>query len=356
MEVRSTVTRTHPASLLPSLRDIAFVCPLCRERLDVREETYHCSFCQKTYPLHGGIPDFRVFPDPYLDFPEDHKRTEIVIAALESHRFEALLEYYWTFSDVTPEALRSKFIRSAIMGDQRAKRALSTLQQVGPTNHQRVLEIGSGTGNFLAAAAPHYEQVIGIDIAMRWLHVSRRRFMDALLPVPPLVCCCAEYLPFPDGVFDLAVTSSTLEFTRDPGKVLSECARTLKHTGSLFVNTVNRYSIAPSPYVYLWGVGLLPRAWQPRYVRWRRGASYENVRPLSYNRLRKTAAEHFSRLEFLLPDIADLSLRKLPWSVRLQVLAYRLLKKMPPFRMLLKWIGPGWDARFFKNGQGSFGN
>src|SRR4051812_11362084 len=102
-----------PSSLLPSLSRINFVCPLCRGELDVLNEAYLCTGCEKTYPLHGGIPDFRVFQDPYLDFQEDHKRTEIVLAALEQFNFEELLEYYWTFSDVTPDALRPKFIRSA---------------------------------------------------------------------------------------------------------------------------------------------------------------------------------------------------------------------------------------------------
>lgn len=341
--------RDHPAPLLASLDEIAFVCPLCRGQLDVLEQGYHCSVCERTYPLHGGIPDFRIFPDPFLNLKEDHDRTEIVLAAIDRYQLESLLEYYWSFSDVTPEALRPKFIRSAMLGEQKAKRILDILDDESrAVKAQRVLEIGSGTGSFLASAMERYEQVVGVDIAMRWLHVSRRRFMDMGLPVPPLVCCCAEYLPFPDGAFDLIASSSTLEFTRDSDKVMSECARVLRNCGSLFMSTVNRYSIAQNPYVYLWGVGLLPRGWQARYVRWRRGASYENIRPISYRELRKMAAKHFSGVEFFLPDIDDASLRKFPQSVRLQVRAYRLLKRMPPFGLLLKWIGPSWDAKLLK--------
>jgi len=314
-------------------------------------ETMTCSSCKKKYPRHDGIPDFRVFPDPYLDFEEDRKRTEIVLAGLKRHNLESLLKYYWSFSDITPEFLRRNFIRSALLGEQRAQRIVRLLENGTfnePVVAASVLEIGCGTGNFLTVAVQHYKQVIGIDIAMRWLHASRRRFMDSHLPVSPLVCCCAEYLPFPDGMFDLIVTSSTLEFARDPSKVLSECARVLKANGSLLLNTVNRFSLARDPYAYLWGVGFLPRAWQARYVQWWRNASYENIRLLSFRKLNKMAAKYFAIREFVPTDIDDQALSQFSRFVRLQVHIYRRLKRLPLFAFLLKWVGPGWDAKLGK--------
>src|SRR5207244_13119465 len=143
------------------------------------------------------------------------------------------------FSDITPPPLRAKFIRSALLGEKRALRVVNLLRPVADrpgAGVRRVLEVGSGTGNFLAMAHPG-QRVIGIDIAMRWLNLSRRRFLDKRLPLPALVCCCAEHLPFPDGLFDQAVCSATLEFTRVPKQVLSECARTLSAKGFLYIST-----------------------------------------------------------------------------------------------------------------------
>ncbi len=329
------------------------MCPLCHEglRLLTERDGYYCSDCKRGYPLHGGIPDFRVFRDPYLTFQEDHERTEIVLAALDRYRLEGLLEYYWTFSDITPPALRPKFIRSAMLGEQRAQRVLSsfedgTFQQ--PIRAQKVLEIGSGSGNFLVVASEHYDQVVGIDIGMRWLHVSRRRFMDKGLPVPPLVCCCAEYLPFPDNSFDLVVASSTLEFVRDQKKVLSEAARTLKTSGSLYLQTVNRYSLAKNPYAYLWGVGFLPRAWQARYVRWRRGASYESVKLVSFGELKRMAKEYFRAIEFALQNIDPALLRQFSPFTRFQARVYQSVRKLPLIRTFLRLHGPGWEVALRK--------
>lgn len=338
------IIREFPQNLLPSLHSLEFVCPLCHGKLDVIQNRYECSACQRKYLLHAGIPDFRVFPDSFLSYEEDRERTEIVLAALEKFNLEKLLEHYWSFSDITPPALRPKFIRSAVLGEQRARTALEIIENNTKKPIKKVLEIGSGTGNFLAVAAQKYEQVVGIDIAMRWLHVSRRRFMDAGLPAPPLVCCCAEFLPFAAGSFDLIAASSTLEFVRDQPKVLSECARALDENGILYINSVNRYSIGRDPYAYLWGIGFLPRKLQARYVRRRRGASYENVKTLSFRELNRLAEKYFPVKKIALPDVAPSVLKEFSAGTRLQINAYRFFKKLPLFASLFKRIGPGWDV------------
>jgi ubiquinone/menaquinone biosynthesis C-methylase UbiE len=337
------IKQPFPQSLLPSLRTIEFVCPLCRGELSVKVQGYRCSACKKEYTLQGGIPDFRVFPDPFLSYCEDYDRTEIVLEALEKFNLEELLEYYWSYSDITPAALRTKFIRSAILGEQRALRTLEILENNLKKPVKKVLEIGSGTGNFLVTAVLAYEQVVGIDIAMRWLQVSRRRFMDKGLPVPPLVCCCAEFLPFADDSFNLIVTSSTLEFVSDQSKVLSECARTLKEKGYLYINSVNRYALGKDPYSYLWGVGFLPRKWQARYVYWRRSAAYESIKTVSYQQLKQMAEKHFLIKQFALPTVSPLVLKEFSRITRFQIEVYQFLKRISVFTVFFKWFGPGWD-------------
>lgn len=338
--------KTYPQNLLPSLRAVEFVCPLCRGSLNILENGYNCSACQKTYTLHDGIPDFRVFPDPFLNFQEDFERTEIVLAGLEKFNLEKLLEYYWSFSDITPEDLRPKFIRSVLLGAEKARRTLELFENgmfKKPVRAKRVLEIGCGTGTFLAPADAHFEQVVGIDIAMRWLHVSRRRFMDLGIPVPPLVCCCAENLPFAADSFDLIVANSTIEFVRDQEKVFAECARLLNKNGAMYINSVNRFALARDPYAYLWGVGFLPRILQARYVFWRSGAHYENTKTLSYREFNRLAEDYFSAKEFSLADVAPAALQQFSPMTRLQIRAYQFLKQLPPVSSLFKWVGPGWD-------------
>jgi hypothetical protein len=119
----------------------------------------------------------------------------------------------------------------------------------------------------------------------------------------------------------------------------------VKGGGAVFLNTVNRYSLAPEPHVNLWGVGLLPRAFQDRYVRWRRGVGYVNIRPLSYPELRRLATRHFSSCDVSPGDVPDAVVAGLPVGKRVLVHLYRLLKRIPPVALLLKWFGPEWDVK-----------
>jgi len=64
----------------------------------------------------------------------------------------------------------------------------------------------------------------GIDIALRWLIVARKRLEGSKTKVP-LICCCAESLPFPNESFHWVVASATLEHTHETGKAITESQR-----------------------------------------------------------------------------------------------------------------------------------
>jgi SAM-dependent methyltransferase len=294
-----------------------------------------------------------VFPDPYLGVEEDRRRTDQVLDVLDRYDLPGLLEHYWSLSDITPPALRGRFIRGALQGEAKARRLLDLLADgtfPAAPPPRSVLEIGSGTGALLAVAAERFPRVVGVDIAMRWLHVSRRRFLDRGRPAPPLVCACAERLPFPDGVFDLVVSAATLEVVRDPGQALAECARVLAPGGTVLLNTGNRFSLAPEPHVQLFGVGFLPRRWQAPYVRWRRGVDFAKIRPVSLRELDRLAAPLFRARQVMPADAADETVAGLPALQRAQVAVYRGLRRRRLLRPLLLPLAPEWDVRLAKSG------
>lgn len=344
------MTREAPASLLLSLQDVSFVCPRCRGELAADTDAYRCARCDRRYPVIGGIPDFRVLRDPYLSIDDDLARTRKILEVIDRLPFRELLDHYWSLSEETPFPLREKFVQTAMRGEDRARRTLSALTPADRSRLRNVLEVGTGTGNLLASAAGLLPRVIGTDVAMRWLHVARRRLRDAAQPEPALVCCGAEFLPFPDGSFDAVVSIGTLEFVPDAAAFFSECSRVLAPGGILLANTANRFSIGREPHVALWGVGFLPRARQASYVRRRRGASFEQIHLRSHRELRRLAAARFRETEFFLPDVGDEEARALSSGGRVALRLYRFVKRFRAGRAFLRRFGPEWVLVLRKEG------
>lgn len=333
---------THPDCVTPGVRELEFVCPLCRQSLQVKNEVYHCSPCGRDYPVFHGIPDFRTYRDPFLGRKDDLARSERILEVMDRYELPDLLEYYWGLSDFTPEYLWRRYIAAELRSEERGSRFLEQPGQRPHGSDGRLLDAGCGTGGVLLAASRRGFVPTGADIAMRWLQVARRRFMDANIEEPALVCCCADHLPFRDETFDRVSCTDTLEFARDQERVMSECARIVRRSGGVFVGTANRYSILKDPYSSLWGVGFLPRRWQAPWVRWRRGAHYENLRLLSLRQLRRLTRRYFRRVTIIptQPPVSD----NLPRRYRVLLGIYRQISRAAPVRGLLTTIVPHWDA------------
>lgn len=85
----------------------------------------------------------------------------------------------------------------------------------------RVLEIGTGTGAFARAAAPHCREVTALDASPVMLAVAREKAQAAALANIHFVQ--AGFLNFdaPDGTFDAAVSSLTLHHLSDAWKAMA---------------------------------------------------------------------------------------------------------------------------------------
>lgn len=320
------------------LKYVDLCCPKCKSELDQKAESFNCVNCKKHFPVMHGIPDFRLFGDPYLGFDNDYSRTKLVAENMDRFDLEGLLKFYWSNSPETPYDLRKKFVRAAMLGEAKAKEILRVLPLSENSSTQKFLEIGCGTGGLLVAASRKYGQIIGTDIALRWLTVCRKRLEEAKVDIP-LVCCCAEHLPFKDKFVDQIAACATVEHTRNQVDVISESYRVLKNGGDIFISTPNRFSISVEPHVYLWGVGFLPRKWMGFYVKLMKGVEYKNKRLLSYFNL-KAMLSKFKCVEFSFPDVDDSSIGQFTSFERLQVSVYKKMRRLTLFKLFLLLLGP----------------
>lgn len=304
---------------------------------------FECTTCQRIYPVVCGIPDFRVWPDPYIAAEDDWTKGERVWN--EGHgRFGEMLEAYWRLTPDVPAPMAARFVRYARVGAARGLsrcRRIASLRARPLDRGDTLLDVGCGSGGLVVAASKSVGTVVGVDIAARWLLVAQAQLREAGVENALLVCACAEYLPFPDGAFTIAVANDVLEHCQDQALLLSDVRRVLKPQGLLMLSTQNRWSLRGEPHVRLWGVGFLPRRLMARYVHWLRGVPYRFIRLVSPRELTGLLRQAgFEPLRRLLPEIAPEELEGLPAGERRLVGIYETLSRTPGLRAVLLQVGP----------------
>jgi ubiquinone/menaquinone biosynthesis C-methylase UbiE/uncharacterized protein YbaR (Trm112 family) len=341
-------------------KGIEIVCPHCRGELDRAAEEHGdaagewaCRACRRRFPVVCGIPDLRVFPDPYITPEEEYAKARHLVSRYPDFDFAGLVEYYYSISPLVPPQHAKKYARGLLAAAARAElwlkgweEAALAREQQGtrpetfpsslPTRHG-FLDLGCGTGPLLVAAK-NYSQRVGVDIALRWLVVGKKRLTEAELDLP-LLCACAEALPFRDAQFATVAADSVLEHLRDQPAALREVLRVTQSGGRVFLATPNRFSIGPDPQTGIWAGSLLPLSWTQALVR-RQGGLPPQRHLLSQWSLRRLLREAgFVDAHIFLPGLPQ-ERGHFPAAVRAAMSAYDVARRLPWSRHLLHLIGP----------------
>ena len=154
-------------------------CPRCNGALNENENKYMCMECESMYPIVLGIPDLRVFPDPYIGYEDDHEKAKYLVDQSQNLDFEGMVRLYWSITPEVSKDRSDRFIRRVFSQVDKGINNLKEIDEITsshwPLNSHSVLEIGCGTGGFLVAAQRKFEKVVGMDIAFRWLVIARKK-------------------------------------------------------------------------------------------------------------------------------------------------------------------------------------
>ncbi len=111
--------------------------------------------------------------------------------------------------------------------DRVASALRSLTQQVGAG---RILEVGCGTGRWLAELSPVARSVHGLDLSVEMLRKAKQREERFCLTRGQ-----ATQLPFPDAIFDLIFCVNALHHFDQPQFFISEAHRALRSGGALAI-------------------------------------------------------------------------------------------------------------------------
>ena len=311
-------------------------CPHCL--LTLRPDVERCA-CGASFRSLRGILDLRVADDEYLWNEADWQIALALDREYEHRDFRDLLQRYYELVGNVPRTDRDRQVAHILTAPDRLAQWLDALG--GTADRGDVLDLGCGPGSTLAALAQPGRTCWGVDIAMRWLILARKRLDEAGVEDVGLACACAERLPFADGSFAAIIAGDVVEHVRDRALMLSEAHRVLAPQGRMVAATPNRFSLAPEPHVGVWGVGFLPRSLMNSYVHWVRKIEFRAIHTMGaagWTRLARGSP--FARCRVVAPELPGAAVAKFSPVKRGLARGYNRAVRSPVGRWLAKSLGP----------------
>ena len=313
-------------------------CPRCRGALDPRDDQVQCRRCSASYPSIAGIPDLRLARSPAIE--QDTQQARWLIAERPHATAAECVQHIFGYRSAWSAERIALRMGQVAASPGRLRTDLRGWLRPCLAGDTPFLDVGCGPGMLQAAAAMEGQTAIGIDISMAFLVVAQRLIAEHG-GRPVLAAARAEALPLLDAAVPAAISLDVIEHVDDPVPYLRELDRVIRPGGWLALTMPNRYSLSAEPHVSVWGVGWLPRAWQPRYVSWRTGEPYDDTRLLSSWEVRRLLRQHTRvAAEIQIPPVPDEEIAHFPsYRVRLARL-YNRLAREPLTRPLFLGVGP----------------
>jgi len=106
---------------------------------------------------------------------------------------------------------------------------------IGPSQGMKMLDVGIGTGIFALEFAKRGVEISGIDLSEKMIEIAVKRGLNARLG-------SGEDIPFGENLFDVVLSMTSMEFSHNPDKFVSEMARVAKPAGIIIVAVLNTFS------------------------------------------------------------------------------------------------------------------
>lgn len=169
---------------------------------------------------------------------------------------------------------------------KRLRLVFGRLLDPGSVRGRLTLDAGCGTGNFSRVLGEWGARLVSLDIGPTLAAMAREKGGGRG------VCGDLLELPFPDGTFELVLSTEAVEHTTDPRRAVRELARVVAPGGTLLLTTPNRLwhpaIVAASALNLRPYRGLENWAWPSELERWLAEGGLEVVSRFGFNLLPHT--------------------------------------------------------------------
>jgi SAM-dependent methyltransferase len=274
--------------------DVPYICFKCGKPLTVSATAVACTACGASYSVVDGIPLFT--KDRYWGKISAEEMGN-ALTLLDEKGWETFKEKYQKKVDVA-------------FDESRADWRFET--DLGPDSV--VLDTGAGLGRNSIPLSRVVKQVVAFDQSLlRMRYLKRRAEKEGITNIQTFVGDFFE-LPLKEKSFDLIVMNGVLEWVgktdrfNDPYQAQIEslkiCKKLLKKGGRLYIGIENRFSFvymrSPDHEGTMWTT-FMPRMIADRYMRWKKGFSYQTYTHTKKVYARQLREAGFASSEFFLP-------------------------------------------------------
>ena len=323
---------------------LAFVCPQCRLPVQADAQAYRCVPCERSYPVLFGIPDFRLRSDRYLGLEQDRAKAARLADAARTRSFEQLLDFYYEITDDVAPQLAVRYKAAQLNAVRHMEPLAADLAAAtAPIAGAIALDAGCGAGGLLIASHRKGVSIVGVDIALRWLVICRKR-LDELGVQVPLVCADLADPPFLPETFAAIAAVDLVEHVPDVRQMLASLAALAQPSAPLWITAANGRTLGPHPSTRLWAIGWFPAAARNWLLRMLRGVdALRFAQLLTPGDLRRIAAQAGLIVTEARPRRLAAPDRRYPVADRVLMQLYRWLARTPVMDRLLLHLGPSFE-------------
>jgi len=163
---------------------------------------------------------------------------------------------------------------------------------IGNLKDKKILDIGSGEGDFLIECAKKNYNAVGVEINAKKIKKAFKKAERLNLKLR-IIHKAIEKVALPNDSFDFINVAEVIEHVKEPKKVLNKMSKVLKKGGTVYISAHNRFGFYDAHF-HTYFLGWMPRFLGSFYLSllrkhkdYEKSVDYQNIKDMHYYTFKK---------------------------------------------------------------------